>query len=917
MANLRLHILVQRLRRASDDRRGADLTDGELVRRFRDARDEAAFAALLHRHGPLVLGVCHRILHDPHDAEDAFQATFLLLVRKAHTIVKLGSVASWLHGVAHRIAVRLKGDIARRRLRERQACRPPAPDQLQEVVWCDLRAMLDEEVQRLPARCREPFALCYLEGKTNAEAARLLGCPKGTVQSRLMHARELLRSALARRGLILSGSLLAAMLPQPTAAPAASAALIESTLRMALAPTGQAAVAAGATSAHVLMLAEGALGPTVLSKFKIAVGLLLLAGVLSAGVGGNGPGTSPVPAGAPAAAPARAGKADAPGPGESRKRLSDPDPQVRLKAALRLAEELDEQAINVLIELLAVLPAPQRRQAERALQQIAEEWSPTPALAGDDEISRRILRDAWAGWWRNADGQALLAAFRKRTLSKDQTARALARIAELDDDAFETRRRAAAEVVGMGSPVVPLLRQALPGRSLEQSRRIEQCIRQIAKAGDADALPVVAARLLALRKPAGATETLLAYVAFTDDEVMKAEVTKALHRLARTGVQPDASLVTALRDALPVRRALAGEVLAAVTDAEVRAAVHKLLADPDLSVRLRVAVALACAADRDAVPVLIDLLAELPADQAWQAEELLRTVAGSKAPSRGAADDVAARQKLRGAWRTWYAAHGAKLRLAPQPVPPPLLGFTTIAAMSFPPDRTKSRVLEVDRHGKVRWQFTCHYPVDVRVLPNNRVLVSEGEALRVTERDFKGNIHWQVDTPEMPYNIQRLPGGNTFVGTSTRLLEYDPTGKTVFDRTVEGGMVAAAKLPDGQIVYLTGTGKCVRLDGSGKPVKSFESGENSESGCVLDLTSRGGLLVSRCSQSMAEEFDLEGKSLWRTPGPVAPGIVTEVRNGHFMVAVFSQSAVVELDRSGKTVWRCETPGYNPFLARRR
>jgi hypothetical protein len=265
------------------------------------------------------------------------------------------------------------------------------------------------------------------------------------------------------------------------------------------------------------------------------------------------------------------GKLASAGPDGARKRLKDPDPQIRLKAALDLSGQLDEEAITVLIELLAVLPAAQRRQAEVALQGVAEEWSPNPALAGDDEISRRILHDAWAGWWRTTDGPALLAAFRKRTLSPDQLAQALSRIAELGDEMFATRQRAAAELVALGLPVVPLLRQAAPATSLEQSRRLEQCLQQIAQAHNSEALPAVAARLLALRKPAGAIETLLAYVPFTEDEVMKAEVAKALHRLAAAGVRPDGS-------------------------------VRKLLADPDTTVRLRLAVALTCAGDRETLP---------------------------------------------------------------------------------------------------------------------------------------------------------------------------------------------------------------------------------------------------------------------------------------------------------------------------
>jgi RNA polymerase sigma factor (sigma-70 family) len=916
MMNPPLQALVQFLRKVSDGHAAADLTDGQLLARFRDRRDEAAFVELLQRHGPLVLGVCQRLLHDPHDTEDAFQATFLLLLRKAHAIVKQGSVASWLHGVAHRVAVRLKGENARRRQRERQAYRPPAPDLLQEIVFCDLRAMLDEEVLRLPARCREPFVLCYLEGKTNEEAARLLGCPRGTVQSRLLHARELLRARLARRGLTLSGGLLAALLPQPTAT-AVPTALIDATARMAQATLAPGAAVAAAVSSRVWTLAEGGLTTMGLGKIKAVVAACLLAGVVLAGAGAPG-GNEPTEAGVPTPA----ATAPLPQPGkvspDVRKLLKSPDPQVRLKTALPLAEQLDEEAITTLIDLLAVLPPAQRRLAEQTLQGIAEEWSPTPALAGDDEISRRILRDAWAGWWRNADGEGLLAAFRKRTLSPEQTAKAKARIADLGDKVFATRQRATADLVALGPPVVPLLRQALRGADLEQGRRLGHCLEQIARDHERDTLPVVAARLLALRKPAGATATLLAYVAFTEDEVMKGEVAKALQRLAGSSADAGPVLVKALQDAAPVRRAVAGEALAGVADAEVRAAVRKLLADPDAEVRLRVAVALACAADRQAVPVLIDLLADLPADQWWRAEEILSPLAGAKAPPPVAGDDAPSRQKHREAWRAWYAAHGANAKLTPRPVPPPLLGFTTIALLAPPPDRTKSRVMEVDRHGKERWGFTCHYPVDVRVLPGNRVLVSEFEAMRVTERDLKGNILWQVkDLQSAPYNVQRLANGNTFVAAGRHLLEFDAAGKTVFAKDVEEA-AAGYKLPDGQMVYLTAAkGMCVWLDAAGREVKRFHSAHYGESGCVLDLTPRGSLLVTQGFKNAAVEFDLEGNPLWQVQGNNLTGIATEARNGHLTVANLYQSRVVRVDRSGRVVWQCQTPGFNPFLARQR
>src|SRR5262245_56282961 len=243
-----------------------------------------------------------------------------------------------------------------------------------------------------------------------------------------------------------------------------------------------------------------------------------------------------------------AGVALAAGQTHDRKLLADADPQVRLKAALPLARQQDEQAVGVLIELLAELRPAERRQAESVLQELAEEWAPNPGLTGDDEVSRRIRRDAWAAWWRNTDGPALLAAFRKRTLSPEQATRAKALIVQLGDKAYAVRDRASTELVALGPAVIPMLRQATAGGDLERLRRLEKCITRIEARAKDDTLPHVAARLLAVRKPAGGTDALLAYLSCTEDDVMVWEVRKALQRLAVRGGKPDPALVNSLQD---------------------------------------------------------------------------------------------------------------------------------------------------------------------------------------------------------------------------------------------------------------------------------------------------------------------------------------------------------------------------------
>jgi RNA polymerase sigma factor (sigma-70 family) len=286
MARRSIGTLIQLLRKAAR-KDNASLSDAHLLERFAVERDAAAFEILVQRFGPMVFGVCRRVLGDVHAAEDAFQATFLVLAQKASSLTRRSLVGNWLYGVAYRTAKRAKVDAARRLAHERQAPMPIRSDPLEEVVWRDLRPVLDEVIHNLPAKYRRPFVLCYLEGRTNEEAARELGWPVGTLFTRLARARELLRHCLTRRGIGLSGISLSAFLTSEATA-AVSAALGADTVRAAaLFAAGNAAVA-GAISARAAALAEGVLHTMFLNKLKVTAVVLIVVGALgSAGAIGG------------------------------------------------------------------------------------------------------------------------------------------------------------------------------------------------------------------------------------------------------------------------------------------------------------------------------------------------------------------------------------------------------------------------------------------------------------------------------------------------------------------------------------------------------------------------------------------------------------------------------------------------------
>jgi RNA polymerase sigma factor (sigma-70 family) len=375
MASGQLDGVLQHIRRLVAAESPGGGPDRELLERFVRQRDEAAFAALVRRHGAMVLGVCRRVLPHVHDAEDACQATFLVLARKSASIRKKDSLGCWLHGVAYRVASALKRDIARRRSREQPAVGDP-PVVLPDLAWREVRAVLDEELGRLPERFRAPLLLCYLEGKTRDEAAQELGWSLGTLRGRLERGRDLLRARLTRRGLGLSGALLAALLTEQAASAAPAATLVVSTVQAALSIAAGQVPGTGVVSARVAGLVNEMMRALTMTKVRTATAGFLAIGLLGLGAGVLFHGAVPAepPGGSGGSAP-RAGAPDADEPAAGVQPI-DPAQLARNQAESRLNLKKLALAMHNFHDTYTHFPAPAIYAGEQP------GGGPTPGMLG-------------------------------------------------------------------------------------------------------------------------------------------------------------------------------------------------------------------------------------------------------------------------------------------------------------------------------------------------------------------------------------------------------------------------------------------------------------------------------------------------------------------------------------------------------
>jgi HEAT repeat protein len=592
-----------------------------------------------------------------------------------------------------------------------------------------------------------------------------------------------------------------------------------------------------------------------------------------------------------------------------RKLLTDPMPSVRLRASLALAQAMDAKAVSTLIALLADLPADQNKEVEGFLTDLAAEQAPK-VPTGTDQVSREKARDAWAKWWLDTEGPELLDEVKKRTLTEVDLHKAETLIDKLGDDAFETRQQAEKELKTMGAKIMPLLKQAQRNPDLEVRTRANRILASI-EMNKATPLSPVTARLIALRKPKGAVEALLAFMPFAEDEALLEECQTALNMVAYPkGLKAHSAIVKALKDKSAIRRAAAGAALCYGPFTEYLPQIRQLLRDRDNTVRLKTALALAGAKEREAVPVLIELIAMLPSEQSASAEDYLMKLA-REAPPKELPDGDEGRKKRSESWAAWWKTNSTTVAMVDRFSPiarQRYLGYTMLVQAN------NNQITELGTDNKPRWTLSVPNPYDAQYLKGNRILVAEYNTQRVTERDLKGDIKWTVQVPSWPLQAERLRNGHTFIVCRNLLMLVDRAGKQVMKLDRPHDVMTARKLPNGKIMLLTSNRQYLTLTASGKELKSapipnvyYNSNE------ILD---NGNVLVPLGWNNRLVEYNPDGKEIWSATVQ-QPMSAVRLPNGN--TAVASQQwpyKIHELDKTGKQINEVQTNTYTYRLKRR-
>jgi hypothetical protein len=521
------------------------------------------------------------------------------------------------------------------------------------------------------------------------------------------------------------------------------------------------------------------------------------------------------------------------------------------------------------------------------------------------------------------EGPDLLQYFHEKTLKAPDPKEVAALVTKLGDDDFAAREDAFAKLITLGGSALAALKDGESSSDLEVRKRVAD-LRARLDAKAEPALQAAAARVVARLKPAGAADKLIAFVPFASDPHVVDQICKALGAVAIRDGKIEPILVKSLTDDVPIKRAAAGEALARAGAKEEFGNVKKLLKDPEVSVRFRVCMAMVSSQDKEIVPALVDLLGDLPPEQAWRAEEALFLLAGDKGPKVRLGTDATSRKACRDAWAKWYADNEKTIDMTKLASGSLFRNYTMIAQFNNriggPNPGNVGEIVEIDENKNVRWKITIPnvYPVDAQVIDGgNRVLVAEYQANRITERDLKGEVKWEFNCNGPPLQVQRMPNGNTFVAMQGRLFEIDRDKNSVWSyQRPANDIVRARMLPGGEVAFITNNGSYTRMDGRTQGVKQQ---------CTvpavamlygtMDVLPNGNVLVPHYNSSRVAEYTPAGVQVGGIIQVAWPSSVVRLPSGNNLIASYQQRKVFEFNGDQK-VWEYQADGI-VFVARRR
>ncbi len=576
-----------------------------------------------------------------------------------------------------------------------------------------------------------------------------------------------------------------------------------------------------------------------------------------------------------------------------RKNIKDESPEVRFLIAATLSRNLDSLGFESLIELLPVLPENKAQEAEDLLLEIAGDFAPQEFTK--NKGTPKGNSGLWKKWWTEINGEKLLPEFTQKIPTPEDQIKIKALIRDLGDDNFETREKASTKIKALGDLVVPSLRSLTNSLDVEIKGRAKSLLEEMGESKSKPISPSLV-RILALKKTKGLLPALLAYFPVAESDEQFNEFLESATLYARQQPLPDAAVLKSLNaENLRVKLA-SGMLLLPFDDAISKETVKTILTDKSPWIRNRMALALVNLADKSAVPVLINTLADLNQEQSSDTDAFLFELAGANLPTDLPASP-SDRKKTKDAWLAWWSKNADKTSLTKS-----LLGNlqaisngnTIISSMA------NNQVLELDRNGKARWTITgLSGPMDAQALPNGRILITEHHNMKITERSTKGDILWTKTVTSNPLSATRLRSGLTSITCRNMILEVDRSGKEILNLPrPQSDIMSAERLRDGSYLIATNQMTLLKIDRTGKEsnITRLPLGVASHAN---DILQDGTVILPLTWHNKLQEIDPSGKVVLDITVN-QPTAAVRLPNKNILIATQTvPPKLIEFDRTGK------------------